>query len=213
MKSETEQLSNVAVFTPDNEPYLGREAVYAFDNLIVVCMESNTRVASLTHEINKTDLQLAACQLIPQSISIALSIRELVRQGYLFGAFILIRPLVERAAILLYLKRNPHHIDIWKRGWQHNEAPSLARMLNEIASEKFTGIGADFTKPFNSILHGKPDSAIWSLTPIDEDKIGHGASKNLDNPALCDDVCIQSAAWLTVVVAMMSAYFPDNFSI
>ncbi len=211
MKNETEQLFNASVFTPDNEPYLGRETVYAFDNLIVACMEANTRVAPITHEINKTDLQEAACQLIPQSISIALSIRELVRQGYLFGAFILIRPLVERATILLYLKRNPHDINIWNRGWQHNEAPSLARMLNEIASEKFTGIGPDFTKPFNSILHGKPDSAIWSLTPISGEKMGHSASKSLNNSALCDDVCIQSAAWLTVVVAMMSAYFPDHF--
>ena len=210
MQYETKQPTNGSVFTPSNEPYLGRETVHAFDNLIIVCMENNSRVAAVTHKIHKTDLQWAACQLIPQSVSIALSIRELVRQGYLFGAFVLVRPLAERATILLYLQRNPHEIDKWKRGWQHNEAPSLARMLNDIGSEKFPGVGQEFTKPFNSILHGKPDSAIWSLVPIDENTMGHGASKNLSNPGLCDDVCLQSAAWLAVIMAMMSAYFSDD---
>ena len=209
MQHNNEQAIVSPVFTPENEPYLGRDTLHAFDNLIIACMEDNTRVASLTHKINKTDLQWAACQLIPQSISIALSIRELVRQGYLFGAFVLVRPLAERAAILLYLQRNPHEIDKWQRGWQHNEAPSLARMLNDIGNEKFPGIGQDFTKPFNSILHGKPDSGIWSPVPVDENTMGHGPSKSLKNPMLCDDVCLQSAAWLAVIMAMMSAYFSD----
>jgi hypothetical protein len=33
----------------------------------------------------------------PQGISLALSIRELIRQGYLFAALVLVRPLIERA--------------------------------------------------------------------------------------------------------------------
>src|SRR5450759_4137182 len=90
-----------AVFTPSNEPYLGRETLYAFDKLIIVCLETSAEIAPRTHKIDKTDLQWAACQLIPQGISIALSIRELVRQGHLFGALVLIRPLAERAATCL----------------------------------------------------------------------------------------------------------------
>lgn len=207
---DTEERGSYTIFTPDNEPYLGRETVYAFDNLIIACMESNTTLAPLTHKINKTDLQMAACQLIPQGISIALSIRELVRQGYLFGALTLVRPLAERATILLYIQRNPHEVDKWNRGWQHNEAPSLAEMFNRIGKEKFAKIGRELTKPFNSIIHGKPDSAIWSLVSMGDNRMGHGASKNLNSPTLCDDVCLQSAAWLAVIVAMMSAYFPEQ---
>src|SRR5436853_5001758 len=91
------------VFTPDNEPYLGRETVLAFDNAIIACLKANVHIASHTHKIEKSDLQWTACQIIPQGISIALSIRELVRQGYLFGAFVLMRSLIERATIILYL--------------------------------------------------------------------------------------------------------------
>jgi hypothetical protein len=40
-----------------------------------------------------------------------LSIRELIRQGYLFGAMVLVRPLAERTAILLYLQRKPAEIE------------------------------------------------------------------------------------------------------
>ena len=68
------------------------------------------KVAPRTHDITRTDLQQAACQLIPQAINIALSIRELVRQGYLFGVLVLVRPLQERAVILLYLYQNPAEI-------------------------------------------------------------------------------------------------------
>ncbi|MEM3101197.1 MAG: DUF5677 domain-containing protein [Candidatus Nitrosotenuis sp.] len=99
---------------------MGRETVFAFDKAIVVCMKTNENIAPYTHKIEKSDLQWAACQLIPQGISIALSIRELVRQGYLFGALVLTRSLIERAAIILYLHHNPEKIVVWKRGWKHN---------------------------------------------------------------------------------------------
>src|SRR5580658_8229557 len=64
------------VYTPANEPYLGRELLYQFDQLICSCLESNSRFAPQTHRLSLSDLQGAACQLIPQGISIALSIRE-----------------------------------------------------------------------------------------------------------------------------------------
>jgi hypothetical protein len=41
--------------------------------------------------------------LVPQTITLALSIRELLRQGYLFGAKVLVRPVTERAVTILYL--------------------------------------------------------------------------------------------------------------
>ena len=37
MKKSTDEI--VAVYTPDNEPYLGRESVYHFDQVILSCME------------------------------------------------------------------------------------------------------------------------------------------------------------------------------
>lgn len=41
--------------------------------------------------------QQMARQQATQAINIALSVREQIRQGYLFGAVVLLRPLAERA--------------------------------------------------------------------------------------------------------------------
>jgi hypothetical protein len=107
-----------SVFTPDNEPYLGKPLLAEFDKEIVSILEQSNRTAALTHTMALTDQQNMACITIPQAISIILSIRELVRQGYLFGANILVRYLVQRAAILLYIMHYPSEIEIWNQGWQ-----------------------------------------------------------------------------------------------
>ena len=99
------------VFTPDNEPYLGRELLFHFDQLIISAMKQNSVIAPTSHGRVLTDHQNMACQVIAQSLSITLSIRELIRQGYLFGAHVLLRALVERAAILLYLNLYPADIE------------------------------------------------------------------------------------------------------
>lgn len=52
-----------AVFTPDNEPYLGRQSVYHFDQVIVSCLEANAEAAAFSrkHAHELSDLQKAAC--------------------------------------------------------------------------------------------------------------------------------------------------------
>src|SRR5216683_6350608 len=131
-----EQISGVPIiFTPGNEPYLGRELLRAFDELIVCCLEHNQTIPSRTRIVaNKSVLQEAACILIPQGVSLALSIRELVRQGYLLGAKVLMRPLVERAVTIMYLRQNPSDLNIWARGWPWNERPGLTKMLKALAA-------------------------------------------------------------------------------
>lgn len=90
MNKENDKI--IPVFTPDNEPYLGRESVFHFDQVILSCMEANAEISTFTHANKLSSLQKAACQIIPQGINLALSIRELVRQGYLFAAAVLMRP-------------------------------------------------------------------------------------------------------------------------
>jgi hypothetical protein len=58
-------------------------------------------------------LQEAAAELVPSASSIALSIRELVRQGYLLSAAMLRRPLFERVATLSYLIEHPDAVKLW----------------------------------------------------------------------------------------------------
>lgn len=201
------------VFTPDNEPYLGRTLLFHFDQLICSAMGANASLAPTSHRRVLTDHQKMACQVVAQALSIALSTRELIRQGYLFGGHVLLRPLAERAAILLYLHLYPEEIDKWNRGWEHNEAPSLAKMFEKIQVKQRPGSsirGGDLTAPMNSLLHSKPDSAPWNMVSLGGGKLGHAVSKILDRPELCDELCANAIPWLVVVQGMMAAYFADE---
>lgn len=199
------------VFTPENEPYLGRELLFHFDQIISSTMEQNASVAPTSHGRNLSEHQRMACQVIAQAVSITLSIRELIRQGYLFGAHVLKRSLVERQTILLYLHLYPDDIEKWNRGWHSGDTPSLAKMLDKIQDKwkRDSAVrGRDITAAMNSLLHAKPDSAPWSLVPLGGNKVGHAVSKILNRPDLCDDLCADVIPCLAVIQAMMSTYFP-----
>jgi len=200
-------------FTPGNEPYLGSPSLLAFDRLIVVCLKTNGQIAPRTHKMQKNDLQWAACQLIPAGVSLALSIRELVRQGYLYGALVLLRPLAERAVTLLYLQKFPDKVEIWTSGWGHKKRPTLAKMFDEIGGSQFPGIGQEITKSLNSLTHGDPDSAMWNLVSVGEDSVGHASSKILERPDLCDKVAMEAATWMSILLAMMMAIFPESATV
>jgi len=201
------------IFTPDNEPYLGRKLLFHFDQLISSAMEQNAATAPTYHGRKLSDHQQMACQVIAQSLSITLSIRELIRQGYLFGGHVLLRSLVERQTILLYLHLYPEEIEKWNRGWRHGDAPGLAKMLESIQTklQRETIVqGRELTAAMNSLMHAKPDSAPWNLVPLGKGSVGHAVSKILNRPDLCDELCADIIPVLVVVQAMMAAYFPTE---
>jgi hypothetical protein len=201
------------VFTPDNEPYLGRTLLFHFDQLICSAMEAKASLAPASHRRVLTDRQKMACQVVAQAISIALSIRELIRQGYLFGGHVLLRALAERAAILLYHHLYPAKIDKWNRGWDQNQAPSFAKMFEKIQTKQKPGSpirGSDLTASMNSLLHARPDSAPWNMVSLGGGGLGHAVSKILERPDLCDNLCANIIPWLAVIQSMMAAYFADG---
>ena len=201
------------IFTPDNEPYRGRKLLFHFDQIIISIMEQNTFAAKKSHDIELTDCQKMACQVISQAISIALSIRELIRQGYLFGAYVLLRPLVERSMILLYLYYYPKDIIHWNNGWQQRDSPGLATMIDKIKEKEADapkGRGKDILKTMNSLLHATPDSAYYNVVPMDDSRVGFSPSKILNHPKLCDDLCADTLPTLEMILGMMAAYFQSN---
>jgi hypothetical protein len=107
------------------------------------------------------------------------------------------------------LQKFPDKIDLWTRGWNHKERPNLAKMFNEIAGSKFPNCGPEITRSLNSLIHGDPASAMWNLVTTGDGSMGHGVSKILDRPDLCDRVCTDAAAWLAVLLGMMNAIFPE----
>ena len=199
-------------YTPDDEPYLGRELLFHFDQMISCCLEKSSHSSKLSHKIELTEGQKMASQVIPQSLNISLSIRELIRQGYLFGAHVLKRSLIERVMILLYLHTFPQKIKLWEDGWLYGKAPSLVKMFNEIKQQGKLDSdieGYKLTKSLNSLVHGKPDSAFWGMVTMEDGKLGNAPSKMLNSPQLCDELCAETIPWLVVIVSMMCAYFPE----
>ncbi|MCK4525835.1 hypothetical protein KAW18_00575 [candidate division WOR-3 bacterium] len=197
------------VYLPSNEPYLGRESVFYFDQVIISCLEANADIAAYTHQVELSELQKAACQIIPQGINLALTIRELVRQGYLFGASVLMRPLIERAAIISYLHVHPDEVEVWQKGWQFRERPSLAKMLETMSGNADITVAKQICETFGHIVHGDPIGSQWNLVHLSDGGLGYSVGKVINDPDLCDFICFQSYCYLIVLMGMMAACFPN----
>lgn len=206
MRSEHDSMPTV--FTPDNEPYLGRASVFHFDQVIVSCLEANAEIAAYTHTHQLNELQRAASQIVPQGINLALSIRELVRQGYLFAAVVLMRPLIERSAIISYLHERPEEVSIWHSGWKYRDRPSLGTMLATMHGEADIEQTKQICDTFNHVVHGDPIGTNFNLVDLGDRGLGYAVGKALSEPDLCDFICFQSYCYLIVIMGRMSASFP-----
>lgn len=198
------------IFTAENEPYRDLKVLHEVDKLLARSLERTGIAAEKAHSLELSALQQMASCVVPQAISLALSIRELIRQGYIFGAFVLIRPLAERAAILLYLQHAPADITKWQDGWHHGTAPSFTQMMDSFRPVEFqeANIRAkDITGAMNALVHGKPESAVFNLTAKPEEPGGHAWSRLLARPDLCETAALQLMSWLSVVDAMTFLYF------
>jgi hypothetical protein len=200
------------VFTPDDQPYLGRELLFQFDSLICSCLELNSTCAPATHDRPLSQLQRALCILVPQTISLALSARELIRQGYLLGAKVLVRPLAERTVTMLYLCISPDGLRVWEDGWNYKKRPSLQGMVEYLnkgpLQQDATGrVLKGFTHELNSATHGDPLSAQWNVILSEDGTPCHPVSKNLTSPQLADEICSDVIPWLVATMGIMSATF------
>lgn len=204
------------IFTPSDEPYLGRELLLSFDKLISACLELNSKCAPASHGRQLSSFQNAMCILVPQTISLALSIRELIRQGYLFGAKVLVRPLTERAVTMVYLFKKPDAQRIWDEGWKHDKRPSLQRMVEHLNDGLVQGSlpsVKSFTHALNSATHGDPLSAQWNVVLREDGAPVFPPSKNLQSPGLADEICAETIPWLAATMGMMSAAFGKEDSV
>jgi hypothetical protein len=198
------------MFKPDADPYLGRDQLRRFDLTIVGAMKANTAVAAASHLLTLSPLQAAACEILPQAVSIALSIRELIRQAYLLSGLILIRPLIERTAIISYLSRTPEAVDLWKKGWPHKKRPSLATMLDSMGwSEVEASMGQQICSLFNHVVHGDPLASHWNLIHLETGDMAHASGRITNNPELCDIIAGNTYGQLLLLMATMALSFPD----
>lgn len=146
---------------------------------------------------------------MPQGIILALSIRELIRQGYLFAALVLIRPLIERAAIIAYIHDHPEAIEKWKRGWRFRERPPLSTMLQSMAGGADLETAKDICEHYGHIVHGDPVAADWNRIPLNDGSLGYAVGKVLNAPTLCDELALQGWAYLRVLIGKATSCFPE----
>ena len=200
------------VFTPENEPYIGRRSLQQFDHVIVLSLQRNEGLAERSRLGTLTDLQGVACQVVPQALKLTLAQRELVRQGYLFAARVLTRSLVERVAILLYLESRPDQIPLWKDGWRYPKRPSLHTMLEHVGDLHLPFINEypDLLGEYNSLTHGDPASAGHNLTFTDAGEPVFGVSKDLHSPEMCDRICEEVLIWLGHLILAAERVMPNN---
>lgn len=209
------------VFTPDDEPYLGRESVFHFDQVLSSFIEQQVRIGewTLAHSAVLTPLQQVASEIAPSASSIALSIRELVRQGYLLSALILTRPLLERVATLSYIIENPSKVALWQEGWPHRSRPPLQDRMETMASAGplTAGDGAMADREimaralgrYNGLVHGDPTGALHGAVLLPDGRAGYTIGKDLQSPGRADEVCFETVCWLVVLLGRCSQLFPD----
>jgi len=201
-----------AVYLPHNEPYLGRVALLQLDREIPRALQENLAVAKHTFEITKTPLQAAACELIPQTISIALSVRELLRQGYVFSAVILLRPMLERLALMVFLRDHPDKVASWHKGWDRKAQPSFNVLMDHLVkSNDRASTEAErqqFSALLHKVVHPDPAAAIWNLTER-EGAPAFASGKLIDAPDACDFCATFTHRCLSHAIRVALAIFPE----
>lgn len=207
---KTQSKEKIVIFTPDNEPYLGEPMLHQFDIMISQFAKQNTLVAEYTR-INTnslTDIEQAGCVLIPAAFSLLLSARELLRQGYVYGAAVLLRPIVERVAVLSYLCDKPTSLEVWKKGWEYKKRPKFTQLIDNLAKNTEQQGKNEFIYILNSLVHGGEDSLSFGALGGDLSCSGFSSGKVTNNPKKCNDVALISTMMLVILLARTNQVFP-----
>ncbi len=199
-----------AVYLPHNEPYLGRARLLAFDRAIPNAMLTNTAVSSRTFNATLTPLQVAATEIIPQGVSIALSIRELLRQAYLYSAAILIRPLIERTGTIYYLRRNPVSVKAWRTGWPRRSQPSFETLLAVLHPGATPDAHDPLRTMMHKLVHSDPAGSIYNMFHRSDGAPVFSSGKIVDQPAMCDFISTAGHHYLERLVSIAVTIFPPD---
>lgn len=196
------------VFTPNNEPYLGRALLLEFDLTIFDAM-SRMEALNPRGGTRYSELQKAAVHLAPSGITLTLSIRELIRQGYLYGSLALVRPLLERTVTLRYLWKKPEAIQLWSEGWPYNKRPRLWEMIRSMDEESAI-VGRPRDELLDSIVHGSPGAFDPLAFFSDDGKAKIAIGRNLKRPDICDKVAGLATGALSSLVETAEAILGRN---
>lgn len=198
-----------AVYDPSDEPYLGNEHVLSFDKSIPEALNKNLTVARRTFEVEMSAIQKAGSVLIPQGISIALSIRELVRQAYLYSAAILLRPLLERTSTMHWLMSHQDSVAHWHDGWPRKYQPSLEELLANFFPDRSEDHLETYRNMLHKLVHADPQGAIYNMLRRSNGDFVFPSGKIVDDQLMCSVLCITGELSLRHLVRMADQLFPE----
>lgn len=189
--------------------------MFHFDQVITALMEQQVKVAAWTRSHKLSPLQTAASELAPGACSLVLSVRELVRQGYLYAAMVLMRPVVERVGTLSYLIEHPDGLTVWEGGWKHVTRPTFNQLLETMrGTADVPGAPSDsdiatVARRYHELVHGGPSAASGVLIRLDDGAPAFTTGKDLHSLDKADAVCFEAAMMTVVLMARCAQVFPD----
>ncbi|MBG0820491.1 hypothetical protein HS048_07055 [Planomonospora sp. ID91781] len=199
---------------PIGDPYSTLSGVRFLDEKLAIL---HARILQLGESVRNdgdlTRLQKSSLQLIPASSSIAKSIRQLIKEGYLLSAMALFRPLIERVATLSYLSKNSEAVDLWEAGWPHGQRPSLQKRLITLMPGASEEILADFTTAvtkYNSLVHGDPLAAQQSLMQTSEHDVAYAPDRDYATPGRASGIALETAIAVVFLLVIIDTLFPGS---
>lgn len=195
------------VYSPDNEPYLGNESLHVFDLTITRAMQFLNGAGDRTFGTSLSPLQIAAAEIIPQGISIVLSIRELIRQAYLYPAAILIRPLVERTGMVQYLAMNSSAVNAWHAGWPRKSQPDFQKLL-DLVDFKSSAEEKEITRQvLHKLVHSDPKGSKFNMFSRPDGTLAYASGKELAQPKRAETISRMACKCLRQLTATSVALF------
>jgi hypothetical protein len=202
-----------AVYLPHNEPYLGSKSLLAFDMAIPRAMRVHADIGPATFSRELSPLQRCATEIIPQGVSIALSIRELIRQAYLFSAAILMRPLVERAGLMQHLVTDPNAVAAWHAGWPRKDQPPFGMLFALVMPDASVEHREQVASLMHKLVHTDPKSALFNMFRRPDGSLAFASGKvlsRLDSAEVIADLGKHCLQRLTALSALVFDYQPGG---
>ncbi|MEX0753944.1 MAG: hypothetical protein WD556_02350 [Actinomycetota bacterium] len=138
-----------------------------------------------------------------------------MRQGYLYSAMVLRRPVVERIGTLSYLIEHPEGLSTWQAGWKHGTRPSFRQLLETMrgpAGEPGApsdDVIATVAKRYHELVHGGPSASSVVLITLADGTPAFTTGKDVHSPDKADAVCTELAMMAIVLMSRCVQVFPE----
>jgi hypothetical protein len=161
----------------------------------------------------------ALCFLLPDIFHTALSIRCLIANGLLPSAEALLRSLVEKVGMLVYLceDETSQRAALWLEGWKGTSPPSYSTLLHQLkrrVDRESPPIETDFILTLTElhvVVHPRIQGALRNLRP--SSKLGHvvlDPGPHYKDPVYCEQISVKATIFVSLCLNEAEKVFKDS---